>query len=95
MARLRRVTADFPRLGDEGRALLHEKHLTLREGLAALAGPLARSDREARDLSWTILCAALGLRTLGTGEDPAFDHERLAGLLGDAFSACANLQTTG
>lgn len=98
MARFRWVTTDFPRLGEEERALLREKHLALQEGLAELARPFARDDREARDLSWTLLCAAFGYAlvfwTLEMADDPAFDHERLAGLLGDALSARASLETT-
>ena len=98
IARFRWVTTDFPRLGEEERALLREKHLALQEGLADLARPFARDDREARDLSWTLLCAAFGYAlvfwTLEMGEDPAFDHERLAGLLGEALSARALLQAT-
>lgn len=97
IARFRWVITDFPRLGEEERVLLREKHLALHEGLAGLARPFARSEREARDLSWTLLCAAFGYAlvfwTLEMGEDPAFDHERLAGLLGDALSARASLET--
>ncbi len=99
MARFRWVTTDFPRLGEEERALLREKHLALHEGLAGLARPFARSEREARDLSWTLLCASFGYAlifwTLEMGEAPDFDHERLAGLLGDALSARASLETSG
>lgn len=97
VARFRWVTTDFPRLGEEERALLREKHLALHEGLAALARPFASSEREARDLSWTLLCAAFGYAlvfwTLEMGKDPAFDHERLAGLLGEALSARASSET--
>ena len=68
------------------------------EGLAGLARPFAKDDREARDLSWTLLCAAFGYAlvfwTLEMGEDPAFDHERLAGVLGEALSARASLKAT-
>lgn len=96
IARFRWVTTDFPRLGEEERALLHEKHLALHEGLAGLARPFVKDEREARDLSWTLLCAAFGYAlvfwTLEMGEDPAFDHERLARLLGDALSARTSLE---
>ena len=98
VARFRWVTTDFPRLGEEERTLLREKHLALQEGLAELARPFVRDEREARDLSWTLLCAAFGYAlifwTLEMGEDPGFDHQRLAGLLGDALSARASLETT-
>ena len=62
MERFRWVTTEFPRLSEEERAILHEKHLSLHRGLASIVRRFTEDDRESEILSWTIISAALRLR---------------------------------
>lgn len=98
MERFRWVTTEFPRLSEEERTILHEKHLALHRGLANIVLKFVGDEREAETLSWTIISAAFGYALVFWNLDlrsvSDFEAGDLAGTLGEAVAARQEHKTT-
>ncbi|PJF41423.1 MAG: TetR/AcrR family transcriptional regulator [Chloroflexi bacterium] len=64
MERLRWVMSEFPRWSDDERALFHDKHRLLEEGLVGAIERFVDSREAAHRIAYTLMCAFFGYGSL-------------------------------